>query len=193
MKRFNVKLKEIVTISAGYPFRGRIIEAPDSSIHAIQMKDVSLELGIIWNKGMKTKLTGKANPTWLKPDDILFAARGSHNYAVLVDQAALKFQAVAAPHFYILSCISKQILPDFLAWLLNQDSCQRYYQREAEGTFTKSIRRSILEDTPITVPSLATQHSIIQLAKILKQEQQMLMQLIQNNNKLMNTIATNLL
>ncbi len=188
-----MKLNSISHISAGYPFRGRIAEAMGSSIHAVQMKDVSVEAGINWHACTKTRLSGKTNPDWLKPGDILFAARGSHNYAVLVDETALQIQAVAAPHFYKISCASKHILPAYLAWLLNQIPCQHYYQRAAEGTLTKSIRRSVLEATPIPIPSLAKQQSIIQLNETLKQQQQLIKQIMYNNHTLMNAIATDLL
>lgn len=193
MQEQNLILKSIAQISAGHPFRGKIPEIAGSSVHAVQMKDVFIDTGINWNTCTKTKISSKTKPDWLMPGDILFAARGSHNYAVLVDQTALELQAIAAPHFYIIRCKSKNILPDYLAWLLNQELCQLYYLREAEGTYTKSIRRSKLEATPIIIPSLAKQRTIIQLAEMLKQQQQLIKQLTFNGNMLMKAITTNLL
>ena len=186
-------LNNIAQISAGHPFRGKIPENSGSSIYAVQMKDVFVDSGIHWNTCTRTAIASKTRPDWLKPGDILFAARGSHNYAVLVDQTALEIHAIAAPHFYIVRCKSKYILPDYLAWLLNQEHCQLYFQREAEGTHTKSIRRSKLEATPIIIPSLKKQHIIIQLAEKLKEQQQLIQQLTHNNYKLMKVITTNLL
>lgn len=188
-----MKLKQIANISAGYPFRGKIPEASDSLIHVIQMKDILLSTGIAWDKSIKTTLPGKGKPDWLQPDDILFAARGNHHYAVLVDQRANHLCAIAAPHFYLIRCVSQQILPSYLNWLLNQGTCQRYYQKEAEGTFTKSIRRSVLEATPIAIPPLAQQYQIVHLAQTLQQEQQLMQQLIENNQRLMDMLASNLL
>jgi hypothetical protein len=188
-----LELKQVAHIFVGHPFRDKISEVTSSSVRVIQMKDVSLDMGIDWNACLKTKLTGKCNPEWLKPCDILFAARGSRNYAVSVDQTAHQIHAVAAPHFYILRCTSKHILPDYLAWLLNQDPCQRYFQREAEGTLTKSIRRGVLEATPIVIPSIAKQQSIIHLAKVLRQEHQWIKQLTQSSQMLMKALTIDLL
>lgn len=188
-----MKLKDITTLSAGHPFRDKIFATPDTSIHVVQMKDVSPITGINWNNTIKTKLPGKSEPKWLKPDDILFAAKGNHYYAVLVDQMAAHIKAIAAPHFYIIRSTSNKILPAYLAWFLNQYSCQRYYQREAEGSVTRSIRRSVLEKTPIIAPPLTKQYSIIQLTEALKQQQQVIQQLNDNSNKLMRALSLELL
>ncbi len=188
-----MRLSEISKIVVGHPFRGRIQEEKGSGVRAVQMKDVSILDGINWDTCVETELAGKREPDWLMPGDVLFAARGSHNYAVLVGQIPQEIRAVAAPHFYLLRCKRQEVLPEYLAWFLNQEPSQRYFQREAEGSLTKSIRRSVLEHTPIAVPNLERQQSIIRLAETLKQEQQIIDQLIRNGEAMMNTIAIDLL
>ncbi|MBF4359683.1 restriction endonuclease subunit S, partial [Vibrio anguillarum] len=54
-----MKLKQIATINAGYPFRGKIPEVPGSAVVAVQMKDVSLTEGIRWSDCLETTLPGK--------------------------------------------------------------------------------------------------------------------------------------
>lgn len=185
-------LKDVSHISAGHSFRGKVPELIGSGIHAVQLKNASPK-GIDWHTCFETTITGKASPKFLEPDDILFVARGGHNYAVLIDQHINSIQAVAAPHFYVIKVNASIILPQFLAWLLNQQPIQQYYQREAEGTLAKSIRRSVLEHTPITLPSMDKQHKIAQLVTTLRQEQYIHQQLIDNGTKLMNAIASQLL
>lgn len=186
-----MKLKQIATINAGYPFRGKISETADSQVVAVQMKDVSITEGIHWPGCISTTLNGKREPDWLQPGDILVAARGSRNYAVQVDDNGLR--AVAAPHFFVVRLKRNDVLPDYLAWLLNQSPCQRYFDKNAEGTLTKSIRRSVLEETLVAVPPLAKQHSIVGLTSTLRQEQRILEQMLRNGEHLLNTIANDLL
>jgi hypothetical protein len=81
-----VKLKQLASINAGYPFRGKIPEVAGSSVVVVQMKDASPADGIRWSSCLETRLTGKRQPDYLSPGDILVAARGNHNYAVSVDQ-----------------------------------------------------------------------------------------------------------
>lgn len=191
-------LGRIATINAGYPFRGKIPEQEGSSIIAVQMRDISLTEGINWSECITTKLTGKRDPGYLLDGDILVAARGNHNYAVLVDikqtnhTLGSTIKAVASPHFFVVRVENKDILPEFVTWLLNQPNCQRYFEQNSEGTLTKSIRRSILEYTPMVIPPLEKQQTIIALAKTIQQEQRLAQQLIQNGERTMNAIANDL-
>ncbi len=189
-----MKLSAIATINAGYPFRGKIPEVLGSALVAVQMKDVSLTEGIRWSDCLETELTGKREPDYLTTGDILVAARGSHNYAVQVDQALATIgkQAVAAPHFFVISLKKKDVLPEFLEWLLNQTPAQRYFEQNAEGTLTKSIRRSVLEDAPVVVPPLAKQRVIISMAATLREEQKLIQKLVSNGERMMNAIAKDL-
>ncbi len=194
MNRWNVKLKQIATINAGYPFRGKIPEVTDAYVAVVQMKDVSLTEGIRWSGCITTELTSKREPDYLTAGDILVAARGSHNYVVQVDQALVSTgkQAVAAPHFFVVSLKKKDILPEFMVWLLNQEPAQRYFEQNAEGTLTKSIRRSVLEEAPVVVPPLVKQRAIIAMAKTLAEEQKLIQTLIKNGERMMGSIANDL-
>lgn len=188
-----MKLNEIATINAGHQFRGRIQEKPGAGVFAVQMKNILPNQSIDWPSCTETTLAGKRDPDWLMPGDVLFAARGNNNYAVLVDETLADLRAVAAPHFFVLKCKTRRLLPGFLAWLLNQSPSQRYFQREAEGTLTKSIRRSVLGATPVVLPSMDKQRNIVNLANALKKKQQLMQQLIHNGEILMNGIANDLL
>lgn len=183
-------LSEISTISAGHPFRGKIPEAPGSGIYAVQMKDVSVAQGINWVGCIETEPMGRS-AAWLEQGDILIAARGNHNYAVLV--ADTPPAAVAAPHFFVVRAKGRALLPEFLVWLLNQRQCQRYFDQNAEGSVTKSIRRSVLEATPIAIPPLEKQRVVMQLVSTLKREQQVLHSLVDRNEALLGSIAADLI
>lgn len=187
-----IKLKDIANITPGYPFRGRITEFIDSNIHVIQMRDVSSGRGINWQACMRTALLGKKKPTWLQAGDILFTARGANTTAVYIDKTIRNYQAVPSPHFFVLRPISDKINAEYLAWLINQTDCQRYFDNSAEGTLAKSIRRSVLEACPIIVPSMDEQQRIVKLTNTIIKENQTLRQLINNNNKLMAAIANKL-
>lgn len=199
MKReLNVKLSAIATVNAGYPFRGKIPELIGSASVVVQMKDVSLTEGICWTDCLETELTGKRAPDYLITGDILVASRGSHNYAVLVDQA-LSFtgkKAVAAPHFFLVrlkrEALTKGILPEFMVWLLNQSTAQRHFEQNAEGTLTKSIRRRVLEEVPVVVPPLEKQRTIVTMANTLGEEKRLIQKLINNGESMMSAIASDL-
>lgn len=190
-----MKLKQVASVGAGYPFRGKIPDVPSSGVVAVQMKDVLLQQEIQWVECIETELGGKRDPGWLQQGDILFAARGSHNYAVLVTNEISKagIKAVAAPHFYVVSVKQEEVLPEYLVWLLNQRPCKRYFEQNAEGSLTKSIRRSVLEEAPIAIPPLYRQKAIVGLVKTMRKEQEIVEMYVRNSEQLLNAISTNLM
>lgn len=185
-----MRLVSIATITAGHPFRGKIPEKSSGGVHVVQMKDVSPENGICWDSVIETELTGKKQPDWLMKGDMLFAARGAHNYAVMIDQD--REQIVSAPHFYILRVKVQALLPEFLVWQLNQKPLQNYFDSAAEGSLTKSVRRSILEKAEITMPTIEKQKQILGLYETLLREKKLYAELINNADKLMQVIASDL-
>ena len=110
----------------------------------------------------------------------------------MVDGIPESMKVVASPHFYVIRPKQDHLLPGYLTWLLNQPPCQKHIKRQAEGSFTQSIRRSVIEDAPVTIPSIEKQKIIIQLAKALQDEQKTLHALISNGEMTMNAIANDL-
>ena len=189
----NMKLKYLANISAGHPFRGKIPESPGSGIIAIQMKDTSVQSGVIWIDCIETEPTGRRDD-FLQVGDILVAARGNHNYAVRIDEAlnTTGKQAIAAPQFFVVRAHSPHLLPEYLCWFFNQPPSQRYFDLNAEGTLTKAIKRNALEEIPIAVPELAKQQAIVNLANVLQKELQLIEQLRHNGEQLLASIANDL-
>jgi hypothetical protein len=172
----------------GYPFRGAIQPIPGGSVPVVQMKDVSAVGVMNWEAVVRTELTGRRNPDWLASGDVLFVARGNHYYAAAL--IAVPERSVCGPHLYHLrlkrGCA---VLPEFLAWQINQPPIQRLLRQAAEGTNQLSIRRAELEALPISVPSLADQEHIVRLAEVAARERTLLDQLILNRERQLSALA----
>ena len=188
----STKIRDVASVSVGYPFRGVMSETEGADVFVIQLKDASQNQGVDWPSCLEIQLTGKRKPDWVKPGDILFSSRGRNTYAIFIDALPKGKRVVAAPQFFIIRSKKVNVLPKYLAWLLNQQPTQRYFTRASEGTNTKSIKRSVIEDARIMIPSLQKQATIINLAGALKQEQQILEQLIHNGETIMNAVANDL-
>ena len=80
-----------------------------------------------------------------------------------------------------------------MTWLLNQSPCQKYLEQNAEGSMSKSIRRSVLEETPIAIPPLVKQKAIVEMVRALNREQKIIEQLLRNGEQMMSLIANDLL
>ncbi len=177
-------LKDLVTISAGYPFRGRIIEDLSSNIKVVQLKDVDIHQGINWDSCTASALTGKKAPNFLQMGDILYSTRGGH-HAYYIDKGVMQGEFIASPHFFIIRSDSKELLLEFLTLVLNDCKSQRYVEKHAVGTLTKTLSKQSLLAMPITLPSIKIQQKLVDMACTMQKQRQLLENLIDNNAKLM--------
>ena len=185
-----MQLSKAVDIIPGHPFRGSIPECVGGGVRVVQPKDVSAEGGVVWSRTLEVEVSGRKQPDWLAAGDVLFAAKGNQNYAVLVD--AVPGPAVSSPYFYILRPKRQNLLPAFLVWWLNQLPARRHYERGSEGSLVKSLRRSELEQTPLVVPPLEQQQHILRLQQAQQREAALLKQLIRSGEQVMTSLAASL-
>jgi hypothetical protein len=187
----NFTVAELLHLQGGYPFRGSIEESVDGDALAVQMKDVDSEHGVNWPGVMRTTLTGRKRPDWLKSGDILIVSKGTRFYAVCLDEPP--HPAVCSPHFFHLQVApGVAAMPAFIAWQINQPPFQRQLQQAAEGTSQLSIRRPVLEALTLSIPSLPDQQRIVALVELAQQERQALNQLIRNREQQLNALANSL-
>jgi len=181
-------LEKTAAIEPGYPFRGSIKTQQPGSIAVIQMRDAALEQGLKTNDLAHVELPGKKTPDWLMTGDLLFVARGNNNFAVYVNQLSEK--TVCTPHFFQIRIKSSiDLLPEFLAWQINQTPAQGYFSRLAQGSVLRNIKKSELATLPVVIPPLETQQKIIAVDRLTKKETQLLEALVDNRRQMMNTIA----
>ena len=165
---------------------------PDSGVHVVQMKDVDPEQGLYWESTQSTAITGKRKPDWLRPGDVLFLMRGRSNFAVHLAEVPVK--AVCSPHFMLLRVKpGSGLLPDFLAWQINQEPAQRHLHAAAEGTVQMSIRRGELEHMPLVVPSMDIQQTVVQLDQAARQEAAICRKLLGNRQRMLRVVARQVL
>jgi len=146
-------LNELAIISAGHPIRDAVRDVPGGDVAVVQIRNVRVDTGVDWASVARTNLSGRREPDWLKPGDVLFSARGQRNVAVCLDAPPIK--AVCSPHFFLIRITdSKSVLPEFLAWQMNLPSAQQYFAQSATGSYIKSIRRQVLESLSLLIPSL---------------------------------------
>ena len=185
---YQKELCALVDIRQGHPFRGAIAEIPGGSVAVVQMKDLSPAGLKSRDELTRTEIRGRKEPDWLQEGDLLFIARGASNYACVV--TGVPDRTVCAPHLYVLRLKQHgQVLPEFLAWQLNQGPVQRYLAQAAEGSSQLSIRKPVLEAVPIKVPSMAKQQAVVALANLAAAEQHVLQSLLRNREMELASIA----
>ena len=187
-----MRLKDLSSIKLGYPFRGRIEENLAGEVGVVQIKNVDTKTGIDWGKLTRTRLTGRCIPDLLHRGDILFIAQGKRNIATCVDRDDMG--VVCSPHFFLIRLQSwARLLPEFLAWQINQIPAQRYLSASATGSHITCIRRQELENLPISVPDIKTQEKIVDFHKAAMREKKLLLDMIESRRLQMYALAKTVL
>lgn len=104
----------------------------------------------------------------LKDGDVLFAAKGTKNFAAVFENH--NEPSVASTSFFVLRPTDKKVLPQYLAWFLNSHTTQSLLKRQAIGTSIPSISKQVLENFEIAVPGIETQKAILQITKLRNKE-----------------------
>lgn len=108
-----------------------------------------------------------SNKHLLQPDDVLFAAKGTKNFAAWYQSNNLP--AVASTSFFVIrlkETIINKILPEFLAWYINQSVSQKFLKSYAMGTSIASISKAVLGELEISIPDLQMQKTVLKIAHL---------------------------
>lgn len=185
-------LSHLAEVRLGYPFRGAVSGVSAGGARVVQMKDLSRSGLAPAGEWLETALPGRSAGHWLADGDILFGARGTSYGACLVSDPPPN--AVASQHMYVIRVTRlAHLLPEFLAWQLNQAPAQRYFAQSAEGSRQLSIRRAVLEAVPLRVPPLSQQQAVVALQRTADAERRVLQTLIDHRAAELAAIAERLL
>lgn len=158
------RLGDIASIRQGHPFRGAIVACADGPVRVIQLKNVTAAGVQDADDLLRTRLSHRKTPDWVKDGDVLLAARGSHPAAALL--CSPPEGTVCSPHLYVIRLKDPAtVMPAFLAWQLNQPGAQDYLRGQSAGSRQQSVRKASVLDLPIQVPPLVHQHRIVTIAR----------------------------
>jgi len=184
-----MRLNKIAKIQSGYISRGRIDPREDGTCLLMQAKDVSAD-----DLSYRTDALVRFRPTlsdkdwFLKPGDIVFMARGSRNYSVLMGD--LPDSVLAAACFFVVRVSNSGILPEFLCWYLNQLPVNGYLRRfSGRGVHMPVVKRAVLENIDIPLPTIKIQKQVSEIIKLLQKEQNLFKKLAEKRRNLMTGIC----
>ena len=138
-------------------------------------------------------LDDKTKKHLLNEGDILFAAKGTKNFAVSVKN---KMGACVASSIFLVLRIKEEfkkiVQPEFLVWFLNHPNSLAYLKSQAIGTGLPSISKKTLEEMEIILPSLNTQNNIVIIDSLQKKEKRLRIQIEGMREKQIQQLLLNL-
>ncbi len=114
----------------------------------------------------------------LKHGDVLFAAKGTKNFAAWYESK--NQPSVASTSFFVIRVqenFSNKILPEFLVWAINHPAAQKFLKGKAMGTSIVSISKSVLEELEISIPDVQTQKAILKISQLHNTEKRLKQQI----------------
>ncbi len=177
---------------SGYSFREKIDPDPNGSVGVLQMKDIQTDYSNFDYQSLdKVNEFQFKEKFFLNKGDIVFVSKGVNNYAIVIEQ--LDFRIVASATFFIIRVDEKKIIPEYLAWYMNQKEAQNYFSEKKAGTYVPNLNKQDIMDLPLKVPPLQKQNAIAKTAILLNKEIDILEKLKANRKQLIQTQLINLI
>lgn len=196
------KLGEIAEIAIGYQHREKVSHVEHGTHRLIQGKDIvrSEELvdgsddqsgwRVLTQELDQVTPKGDASRYRIQPGDLLFVSRGTNNIAVplvepFITPMPFDWSALIPAYvFYILRPDRQRVLPEYLAWFINQPPTQAYLARHSRGTLVKLLPKSVFEELELPVPPLEKQQIIVELERLRTREEFLLKKLADARRRL---------
>lgn len=175
------KLKHIAAVQTGSSFRSRLEPLSDGNVRVVQMKDLGQDNRVDLEALTRVSMRRVKAHHLLHLGDVVLRSRSHTNSAVLID-TEVEDAIVAAPLIRIRAT-SKNVLPSYLCWFINQPSTQSYFQTHATGSSARIIGKHVVENMEVFVPSLEKQKQIVEISQLMAKEQSLIRQLAQKRKQ----------
>lgn len=169
------KLSQFADIISGYSFRGAIPVDKDGSYKVVQVRDI--DTIYLDSATIETAADIDTPPTSaiIQQNDVLLAMRGTESsglkVAMITDTTGM---CIASSSLCILRVTSDTVLPEYVLHYLHSFYGQRDLVYLLSGATVKTIVKKELANMPIPIPSMKKQQQIVQAAKNIHDQQQLL-------------------
>lgn len=174
-------LKNITTLHSGYTIRQKIENDPEGESRLIQFRDVSPK-GINPESPIKIKGGKLPQKHFLGYGDVLFLAKGNPNFAIPYGKEFSS--AIASSSFTILRIENEEILPEYLAWYINQPKAQHFIKERSGGNYITSITKKELGELPISILPKEKQRKIVHISNLQQKAENLYEKLKEKERKL---------
>jgi restriction endonuclease S subunit len=164
-------LNDVATIRSGYLFRERIKPDASGKYRVVQVGDVTPDAGFLESSLLRVSLRDVKRSQILETGDVLFISRGPRKQAIALTWPIEN--TIATSQFLVLRP-DERVLPEFLAWYVNQRPAQRYINEHSTGTSASLINLEAMRGLPVEVPSVETQARITKIHRLSLREKELL-------------------
>jgi restriction endonuclease S subunit len=164
-------LRDIAKIRSGYLFRGKVEPEPGGEYQVIQIGDITPDARLTSAALVQVNLPDVKPSQVVKLGDVLFISRGTRKRAAAITEPLNT--TIASSQLFVLHP-KDNVLPEYLAWYLNQQPAQRYIEEHATGSNVSLINMESLGGLVVQIPPLETQRQIVEIHKLSLREKELL-------------------
>jgi hypothetical protein len=183
-----IYLKDIATIRSGYLFREKIVPHPAGQYQVIQVGDISPDAQLPAESSkdsfVRVNLPDVKRAQVLEPGEVLFISRGQRKQAVAFTLPLEN--TIATSQFFVIRP-NEKLIPEFLAWYINQPPAQRYIEEHSTGTSVSLINLEAMKTLPIETPPLETQTRIVKIQQLSLREKALMETIRDKRRRLIET------
>lgn len=162
-----MRLSGVATVRAGVAFREAVRHVEGGPMAVVQAGDVlsdgTLDLSTLLRI---TGVEGRSPPQELTAGDVLLQSRGQSYRAAVVPEHDLPTIPTAS---VLVITTGPLVQPAYLAHFLNDPATQTGLRKLATGATIANLKRSVVEELEVLIPSLEDQERIVALGESLKE------------------------
>lgn len=175
-------ISDLATIRSGYHFRGKVEPVEGGKYSVIQIKDFDAERRFHPELLDQVNLERDGQPHLISKGNILFLSRGNKRFAAAITRGLI--HTVAASYFYVLRVINQRVLPEYLAWYINQAPFQEELANLATGTHMPFVSLEEFRKLGIPVPNIELQRKIVELDTLARREQSLMRKIAEKQTQI---------
>lgn len=181
-------LGNVCLIQLGFTNRSKLEESFSSGVPCIQQGDLNKGEDLPTKDIRRYLLDGNFDRFRVAGGEVLFRSRTGIAVAKVVPEGLARAPVVINP-VMIIRVKTEQLLPDYLAWTINQPWVQTQLNPDVRGSAIKMIPKSALARVQIPAPSLEVQQKIIEFSQLADRESRLLELLREQREKWAQTVT----
>ena len=182
-------LSQIAEIITGYTFRAPIREGVENGLSVLQAKNIKDDVLNDESEFVKASLDTSHTRAFAQDGDVVIGARGIFKACVVRSKSKI----LAASSVYLLRIKNENLVfPEYLSIYLNSVTGQRNLSQFLTAGTIRSLLKKDLEIINIPVPSVEKQKQIIELARSVRLQAQLLNRKLAIQKNIVNSILNQL-
>lgn len=188
------RIDQCADVLPGFALKVRAEHEPEGAYFYLMAKDLKNTAYLSFHADntevIRISVDKDVGNYYLKKGDVVFISRGARNEAAVIGD--IPENTIASSTFYILRP-KPEVSSDYLTWCINQLLNLGRLDQIRTGAATPIIQRHNFKEVSIPVPALEQQQQIAAIAKIMDEEYQVQLHLLENTKTMHRIINKQLL